>query len=64
MGPLGTASPLVDLALAVSEFAGARRGANGGPKGSEPIFCIFHRSIGAAVLVVGFLSTLVVDLDW
>ena len=64
LGPLGTAPPLVDLALAVSEFAGARRGANGGPKGSEPIFCIFHRSIGAAVLVVGFLSTLVVDLDW
>ena len=42
MGPLGTAPPLVDLALAVSEFAGARRGADGGPKGSEPIFCIFH----------------------
>ena len=40
------------------------QGANGGPKGSEPIFCIFYRPIGPAVLVLGFLSTLVVDLDW
>ena len=38
LGPLGTAPPLMDLALAVSEFAGARRGANGGPRAQNPFF--------------------------
>ena len=30
----------------------------------KSLFAFFHRSTGAAVLVLRFLSTLVVDLDW
>ena len=36
LGPLGTDPPLVDLALAVSEFAGARRGAKGAQRAQNP----------------------------
>ena len=42
LGPLGTAPPLVDLALAVSEFAGARRVQTGAPRAQNLFFCIFH----------------------
>ena len=36
LGPLGTDPPVVDLALAVSEFAGARRGAEGAQRAQNP----------------------------
>ena len=38
LGPLGTAPSLVDLALAVSEFAGARRVQTGAPRAQNPFF--------------------------
>ena len=49
LGPLGTAPPLVDLALAVSEFAGARR-VQTGPQGLRIHFLHFssiHRGCSA-----------------
>ena len=41
LGPLGTALPLVDLALAVSEFAGARRVQTGAPRAQNRFFAFF-----------------------
>ena len=41
LGPLGTAPPLVDLALAVSEFAGARRVQTGAPRAQNRFFAFF-----------------------
>ena len=38
LGPLGTAPPLVDLARAVSEFAGARRVQTGAQRAQNPFF--------------------------
>ena len=64
LGPLDIKSSQLDLRHKVLGLAGARSVQTGAQKAQNPFFCIFHRSIGAAVLVLGFLSTLVVGLDW